>query len=458
MPLSLRLFSIWITLVVLAFALWLLVAAVRRRRWTSLFQVVPALGLLALGALALALLVPYIFGLNAPHPPHPFFNRLAAVPAGTVVYYQSSPNRGDNQLILYGVEGQTGKFLWQRTVPGIDTTVAPTAGVIYAASFQPGVIHGVQVLALDGATGSVLWQHIIPGSYVPSASLLAGDTLLLGTTADSYPDRQQVFALRPSDGAQLWSVQVGSGSDSTSTPRLFSGSSVLYVQSSTFVLQARRLTDGNLLWTRNSIQSQVVAGPDAVYDLSASGSVTAYRAQTGAQLWQYGNNDLSDTAGVFSSGTLYVTARHNGPITDASGNLINPETVYALDAATGQPRWTFATHSSSPGQLAGGSDTVYIRADDGIHALRASDGAHLWHSDPHSGRTFSLLAPSTGLLAPSAGSTLYLTSLRILPHEAFNLFAPQQGQPYLYAVNVADGSDNWGVPVGPVLSFGGSDD
>src|SRR5215831_261515 len=112
----LRPLAIGIALVALALALWLLVAAVRRRRWTSLLQVVPALGLLAL----VALLVPYIFGLNAPHP---FFNRPAAVPAGTIIYYSSGPNRSDNHLTLFAVDGQTGKTLWQHRMLGVDTAV-----------------------------------------------------------------------------------------------------------------------------------------------------------------------------------------------------------------------------------------------------------------------------------------------------------------------------------------------
>jgi outer membrane protein assembly factor BamB len=434
--------AIGIALVALALALWLLIAAVRRHRWTSLFQVVPALGLLALAAV----LVPYIFGLNAPHP---FFNRPAAVPAGTIVYYRYGPNRTDNHLTLFAVDGQTGKTLWQRTVPGFDTTVAPAGSVIYAASFQPDEIHVVQVLALDGATGSILWQRTIPGSYVPTASLLAGDTLFLGVVDTATPPVQQLVALRPSDGAQLWNLQVAA--TIPSPPRLLSGPGILYVEPSGAGEQARRLTDGKLLWTNNSIQSLLAAGPDAVYDLSPFGSVIAHNAQTGAQLWQYGNNDLFGATGVLSEGTLYVTARHNGPIADASGNLINPQTLYALDAATGRPRWTYVTHSSSYVTLAVGPGIVYIDADDGIHALRTSDGTHLWHSDAQTGRTF---AP----IAPIVGSTLYLTSSQILPPEKLALLAPQRSQTYLYAVNAADGSDNWGVPVGPVLSFGGFND
>jgi outer membrane protein assembly factor BamB len=307
----------------------------------------------------------------------------------------------------------------------------------------------VQALALDGATGSVLWQRTIPGSYVPTLSLLAGDTLFLGVVDTATPPVQRVVALRPSDGAQLWNLQVAA--TVPSPPRLLAGPSILYVEPSGAGEQARRLTDGKLLWTNNSIQSLLAAGPDAVYDLSPFGSVTAYNAQTGAQLWQYGNNYHFDATSAFSGDTLYVTARHSGPISDASGKVINPESLYALDAATGRPRWTYAMHSSSPSQLAVGPDTVYIDADDGIHALRASDGSLLWRSAPQIGWTFAPIAPIVGF-------TLYFTSLQILPPEKLVLLSGQRAQTYLYAVNATDGTTDWGVPVGFVLSLGGFDD
>jgi outer membrane protein assembly factor BamB len=454
----LRPLAIGIALVVLALALWLLIAAVRRHRWTSLFQVVPALGLLAV----VALLVPYIFGLNAPHP---FFNRPAAVPAGTVVYYQSGPNGTDARVTLFAVDGQTGKTRWQRpmpSTPGFEMAITPAESAVYVAtySFQPDQSSVSHVLALDGASGSVLWQRTIPGRYYSTPPLLAEGTLFLGMGVDKPSPIQQLVALRPSDGATLWSVQVGSESISALAPRLFASSGVIYVQPSNSDFQARRLTDGKLLWTSNhsrAIQGQIVAGPDAVYDLISYGgtaayspaTITAYNAQTGAQLWQYVRNDFLHDA-TFADNTLYVSAQHAGinGNSDASGHLINPEALYALDAATGQLRWTYATHSANSGALAAGPGIVYIAADDGIHALRPADGSLLWRSDPHMSWGFARTAPIVG-------STLYVTAVQSLPPEKLALFLADKGQGYLYAVSAADGSANWGVALGPVLTIYG---
>jgi outer membrane protein assembly factor BamB len=455
----LRPLAIGIALVALALALWLLIAAVRRRRWTSLLQVVPALGLLAV----VVLLVPYIFGLNAPHP---FFNRPAAVPAGTVVYYQSGPNGLDARVTLFAVDGQTGKTLWQRpmsSTPGFEmhiTRGAESAVYVATYSFQPDQSSVSHVFALDGVTGSVLWQRTIPGRYIPTPPLLAEGTLFLGMGVDKPSPTQQLVALRPSDGATLWSVQVGSESISAIAPHLFVSSGVIYVQPSNSDFQARRLTDGKLLWTSTqsrAIQGLIVAGPNAVYDLISYGgtaayspaTITAYNAQTGAQLWQYVRNDFLHDA-VFADGTLYVSAQHAGinGNSDASGHLINPETVYALDAATGQLRWTYATHSANSGSLAAGPGFIYISGDDGIHALRAADGALRWRSDPHMSWGFSTTSPVVG-------STLYVTAVQSLPPEKLALLAPARGQGYLYAVNTADGSADWGVALGPVLTIYG---
>jgi eukaryotic-like serine/threonine-protein kinase len=452
----LRPLAIGIALVALALALWLLIAAVRRRRWTSLLQVVPALGLLAL----VALLVPYIFGLNAPHP---FFNRPAAVPAGTVVYYQSGPNGTDARVTLFAVDGQTGKSLWQRpmsSTAGFEMQITPAESAVYVAthSFQPDQSSVSHVLALDGATGSVLWQRTLPGSYYPSVPLLAENTLFLGLAVGSSSPTQQLVALRPSDGATLWSIQVGA--TVANAPRLFASSGVIYVQLSNSDFQARRLADGKLLWTSNhsrAIQGLIVAGPDAVYDLVSFGgtaayssaTITAYSAQTGAQLWQYVRNDFFNAA-AFADDIVYVSAQHAGinGNSDSSGHLTNPETLYALDAATGQLRWTYATHSVNSGSLAAGPGIVYISGDDGIHALRAADGSLLWHSDPHMNWGFSRRTPIVG-------STLYVTAVQYLPPENLALFLAAKGQGYLYAVSATDGSADWGVALGPVLTIYG---
>ncbi len=448
----LRPIAIVIALLALSGAVWLLVAAVRhRRRWTSVFRVAPALCLLGL----VAVLVPYIFGLSGPRP---FFNRAAPVPAATVVYrvvsrYSSTPPSGS----LIAFQGQTGKVLWQRTIPGNQWyfTVGDDAVFVVASanSSTPGgaVTPTVEILAFSAATGAVRWHETLPPDLiVQGPAVLAHGVLFLGAGQSDSHAPGQILALRPSDGSRVWTAQIAPLDANTDTPTLYATDDVLFVRLGLFVLQARSLTDGRLLWTNPQVGHNVVFGSDAIYELQNYGSLIARSAQTGDTLWQFGDLDMFH-AGYVAGDTLYVTAQRSGTApaaTDAKGRLTNPETLYALDASTGRVRWRFVTQSAGAGYVVAGRDTVYIQADDGVHALRAADGTVRWHSDSHNNWTID--APFIPVVV---GPVLYVGAAQALPPEILTVFPPRKVQDYLYAVNEADGSADWGVAVGPVTTI-----
>ncbi|HEV8193583.1 MAG TPA: PQQ-binding-like beta-propeller repeat protein [Ktedonobacterales bacterium] len=108
---------------------------------------------------------------------------------------------------------------------------------------------------------------------------------------------------------------------------------------------------------------------------------------------------------------LYVAAGLPGPsVRQQDGTYTNLETVYAYDAATCTLLWRYATASlNSARGLVAGDETVYVNADDGLHALRAADGRGLWHRNAvntglrDAGWKF---AAQPGIL----GDTLFVTS------------------------------------------------
>ncbi len=437
--------AIGIALLALSVAVWLLIAAARHRhRWLGLIlRVTPALLLLAL----VASLGSYIFGFSGPHP---FFNRAAPVPASTVIYHlvYSDP-RAQHQSVqtwtLFAIQGQTGKTLWQRDMPGRDTALADGGDTVYTISRLSGS-SGSQLLALSAATGAVRWQETIANAP-PNSPVLTQGVLYLTVLLSGPPPGYQILALRSADGSRLWTAPIESVPPGVS-PSLSVAADMLFVQFSSFGYEVRRRADGRMLWSANQVGRFFIPGPDAVYEFPGYGSLVARDAQTGAKLWQFGDQMLFH-ASIVSGDTLFVTAQHGGLITDAQGKLTNPETLYALDSASGRLRWTFATQSRNVGSLTAGRDTIYIKADDGIHALRASDGSVRWRSDSSNNWTFDdpLMVPSV------VGSVLYVTALQTLPPETLTLFGPSKGQTYLYAVNETDGSADWGVAVGPVITI-----
>jgi outer membrane protein assembly factor BamB len=423
-----------------------LVRRVRGPRWIVVFLLLPAL---ACGWLA-SLPVPYLLGLNTPHP---VFNGPAPVPTGAVAYYLSnlSPLAGQPSSLI-AVQASTGKQVWQHELPSPGIRVSADADAVYVLSSN---ISSTEVFALAGATGALLWQRTLSGATVVSDPLLVGGTLILNLNTLASPTPQQILALRPADGQQLWSAQVGLYDASAVGPLQLIPSpdgKVLYDVPNVSTIEARGIGDGRLLWVNTNIQTsgQVVVGPDAVYVLPQFGSLTAFAVsalanQTGTPLWQFGDHDFFN-GGTVSGDTLYLTAQHNGTARDDSGRLTNPETVYALDAHTGVLRWKFATQSANSGYLAAGPAGVFIQADDGIHALRPANGAVLWHSSAQNNWIF----PRTSLFI---GSVIFFEAVQTLPPETLSLLGQSKGQAYLYAVNAAQGDLYWSAPVGPVITI-----
>ena len=94
-----------------------------------------------------------------------------------------------------------------------------------------------------------------------------------------------------------------------------------------------------------------------VYVGSDNGKVYALDAATGHSRWTYATGSNVESGPAVAGGTVYVSSD--------DGN------VYALDAATGHPRWTYPDAGGpSPPVVAGG--TVYAGSDGHVYALQAA--------------------------------------------------------------------------------------
>src|SRR5579872_1367233 len=421
-----------IAVVALAIAIWLIVGGIRRHRWPSLLRIPPIVCCLVL----VALLVPTVFGFAGPHP---FFNKPAPVSSGRFVFLQVNSDPGSGRSPLFAVSAQTGKTLWQHQLQSAEVRLVSDGQLLYIITLLPGA---TQVAAFNGLDGAPLWQFALPNTLVINSPILVGGTLYLD--AVSSPSEIHLLAIRAADGKQVWSVPIDLAN--TDGPwNIAATPDVLYIQPNGSTIQARRPADGKLLWTQSvdteSIQvgGSIAAGPNAVYVCAEYGAVTALAAASGAVLWIYGNHDFFHSA-AFAGDTPYVTGQQSASVG------VTPETVYALDANTGMPRWQFATQSRNASALTVEDGRIFVQADDGIHALRLTDGAVLWHSEPHNGWTFADTSPVLG-------SVLYVSAIETLPSDTLTFFGPLKGQMYLYALNTADGTAYWGATVGPVFTI-----
>jgi outer membrane protein assembly factor BamB len=265
----------------------------------------------------------------------------------------------------------------------------------------------VLILGALPSVRSYLWQVLVP---VPPGSIVIGAT------------SSTVAALQSSNGRLLWHVQVNGSV--LSTPTVSNG--VAYLGTNTGDLYALRVADGTLLWhfaDRGLISSWEIhdgiiyvpsADPDALY---------ALRASTGNLLWQVPTDGSLSPSLVILQGVIYgVTASL------PSVNGQSASTVSAWRAQDGVLLWHHQLFPSSPVQLVGVDDNVYVSAATApiyhLYALRASDGTLLWQDQIDDLASSPVLANDTIYVASFDGmlSALRARDGSLLWHSQLGVF------------------------------------
>ncbi len=430
------------------------ISAVRRRRIVALV----IRGILALGLLAIvAAQLPTIFG-QTPGP-KPFFKQPAPVSDDTVVNYSTSAYSGlivragrtsdgyyidgAYQSTYLGVQARDGKLRWQRPFPqGSQPTYVVADSTIYLSAANAGQTLLYAIRATDGST---LWQATLPQVYLSTPPVVSEGLVFLYTqafTSDIPPS--QLVALRASDGAQVWSVPV----ETVRNDSLHGQSGVVYYMleedgGQVRKSQARRTTDGKLLWSSDVLYTILAASSDTLYAVLSQmpgHSLIALNKLNGVKRWEFTEPTAGFVAAAVDSGGLYLCDQNAFPPPGYT-----PGTVYALDPNTGALHWKTTPQPGRCGKLAIGHTIVYSQVFQGIVALRQTDGSIAWQSSLQDG--WRLLATD------ATANMLYATAILDVPSNtiSLSLFPPQYAQVFLYAISEADGSAYWSVPVGPVL-------
>lgn len=127
------------------------------------------------------------------------------------------------------------------------------------------------------------------------------------------------------------------------------------------------------LWTasagkgekRLGVRQRPAVADGRVYAAAASGLVTAYDLQSGAQVWRF-ESDSRLTGGPAAADGLVVVGSIDGEI-------------HALDAATGAEKWTAKVSNEVIAAPAIGQGLVLVRSNDGrVTALDAQTGEQRW--------------------------------------------------------------------------------
>lgn len=333
----------------------------RRHRLFPIYLLLPAL-ILLLAACGVTMTPP------GPTPsPTPARAQILFVPITA-----ESPATPTSPAMLTALDAVSGRQLWAQPLTGGPSSGPVVVGNVVievTGTYVSPYPHSI-VVAFDTQTGSQLWRKEL-GENTQGAIAAAGNSLLLATNAVSAeppapPVSSRLAALNPRDGTELWHQPIA---DQDFYRPLTVSDGKAYVVSATFAaastgytLSAFDASSGTPAWHRSLGTGTVTgtaAGNGSFYVSmvpghipaaqrhsgdpgsgqsvtlaqkvsSADGTLTAYRAQDGAQRWQINGFIIAQ-----AERDGYLLATLGAPQPDGK----TPFTALAYDAATGAQRW-----------------------------------------------------------------------------------------------------------------------
>lgn len=312
---------------------------------------------------------------------------------------------------------------------GLWATPAVVDGVAYLGDVA-GHLHAVKV-----KDGTLVWKF---AAHTP----LFADVAATADAVYCAGDDGLLHKLARATGAELWHVDLGGGDLKRSPPGSaseewdFGGSAPLvsghavYVGSADGIFHALDATSGRPLWsfkTAGKIRAAALVRGDRVYVGSRDHFLYALDRRTGALAWKFDTGSPITTPPVFAAGNIVIGTRDRA-------------LLYALDAATGQLRWSvyywMSWVESAPvlvdGRLyIGGSDSHTVRALDPVdgHEFWSTQvwgwtwgtpcvaGDTIYYGTAGTPQYFSAVHPSFGALDRRTGALQWRQSLPYLPGE-----------------------------------------
>jgi outer membrane protein assembly factor BamB len=359
---------------------------------------------------------------------------------------------------VYALRTSNGTLLWRSKIDGsVDAQPLVANGVVYVTSYvgQNGPAH---VYALRASDGSLLWRYDNTNYSYLSLSTSDSNTVYVAS-------QDGISALNTSNGALLWHH---AAKDTGSTLPLEVNGVVYFSSSSdnaSGTLYALRVSDGSTIWqykTGSYTDTPVVAN-GVVYITSDGGMLAALRASDGHQIWKQ----------TFDANFVQSFQLVNGVLYATTTKILEPPSAHSaspLQATTAIGSLLWNTFQNVPAV-----QTIPQKQGlSSVYAIRASDGAILWHHAMNNGGDSwaSWLSVANGVIYASdsiptngtgAGDIYALQSSNssVLWHDKLNT-SPSgallvNGVIYLstsdgysgavYAVRASDGSLLWNYPL-----------
>ena len=233
----------------------------------------------------------------------------------------------DADCHLHCLDANNGRVIWTfKTTSHVESTPFISQGKVYFGAGNDGVY------CVDALEGQVIWHY--PSIHVDMSPVVWKGKVYFGTGYGEY----RIYAVDANSGAEVWSKRVDYpawGSPSADGDTVFFG-----------------LGNGNF------IESARVP----------KGRVTARKAETGEQIWEYETEDSVLTAVAYRNGFVYFGSRDGH--------------VYALNAANGALYWKSSIGHPVVSSPAVTESAVYTGADNGvIYRIDIGNGNVVWQVD-----------------------------------------------------------------------------
>jgi outer membrane protein assembly factor BamB len=248
----------------------------------------------------------------------------------------------------------------------------PQKVLVFAAS-----THGY-AYALDAATGAEVWQCRLHAKVLASP-VLTGKLLLVATSdalarGDEAREREgRILGLHTDTGTPAWDVRLGPPIDHAPAvveDRVLVGDEAGFVH-------ALEASSGRLLWRRElgaAVIRDVLVSEGLAFFVTKDGSIHALSPASGETRWRSKNYGRTPTV-PRPSGDLLIVGFRPGP----SDRSDPKPTLVALDAKTGETRWSFAGAGAIGADPAVSGGTVFVLCHDlHLRAVAAETGKLRW--------------------------------------------------------------------------------
>jgi len=222
------------------------------------------------------------------------------------------------------------------------------------------------VYAVDAESGEEEWSYET-GDTVDSSPVATEEMVYVGS------DDGHLYAIDADSGEKVWSFETD---DDIEASPVVTGS-LVYIQSTDGTLYALSLSDGEEEWTRSTelnMRSSPTAANGTLF-YNDGGAITAVDAATGELRWEFATDTQPTSADrhtpTVAYGTVYQYDRTTGK-------------VIAIDADDGTTEWSTDVFGYSGSRMVSptvADETVFIGGGE-ITALDATDGTIEWTFEP----------------------------------------------------------------------------